>query len=934
MGSSPYRILAIALFACLMPLQAYAHATPQTYAPEPSSVLERAPSDIRITFSERIDVSASSLVVRTPEGKVVNESVRTRTDDPYTVWVPLQDEGNGAYQVTWSVVSKDDGHFTKGAYAFAVGKGVAVPAASATSEVVQITTLPEVLGMTVELFGHGLLWATVLLFLLFVRPLLRTGAYTNETPLIRRGYLLFFALGIVLAFVGGVFQLVVKTQDLAGLQSIGFIDALMRYVQTAAGSATVVRIGAVVGMGIVCFFGHKRITESERTTSYEWITLLLLVCFAFFRAKISHATANPFFPEFSILVNFFHLIEKDIWAGILGILAITALIPRLRSFLFALIDKAFVALAITFAGVSVTATYIIWLHLKSFDNVLTTQWGSAFIQLLFAAVLLVGVRFYHLVSRRFRPELFSRFLPVTLAAEFGFALLVVYASSAIIITSPPLPNPHSFSFTAQDQGASITMARSPYEDGMVLVRVLAGSAPLVSVQPADADEATALRLEKRFDGGYVFSETFLTGTYPLTVRVTAPQKNGYDAHATFSLTKKDLAPPANTALRPFDTFTLTMLVVGLLALFLAYGAYRLARLPTEGVAHRQGVYTFAFSFIAFLVSLMGGGVVLASLSTAPLLHPYKALCEGDGNMWHMMLPSKAGVPVSATAREGCMWGMGNTMYMFPDEREYAYYRSLPHAEVTFTKPERIVAGVPVPLTFTLTEPDGTPALLFVDMEKLLHIVIVSEDQSVFAHIHADDLKPLTSEEIAKSTFTRTYAFPKGGKYLISVDYAHGVTPETKQFLVTVEGGAPQSSSVTSYPSPATFGGYSVSLNPGLPTAGKVATMRYTILKDGVPVTDILPYLSAVMHISVVKNDLSAFIHTHGEVHPPGVPLPPVIVKNGQVVHSMSSMVMKDRYSSPVDAHLIFPSGGLYTVWGEFKVGTTVIPTAFTVQVEE
>jgi hypothetical protein len=88
-----------------------------------------------------------------------------------------------------------------------------------------------------------------------------------------------------------------------------------------------------------------------------------------------------------------------------------------------------------------------------------------------------------------------------------------------------------------------------------------------------------------------------------------------------------------------------------------------------------------------------------------------------------------------------------------------------------------------------------------------------------------------------------------------------------------------------------------------------------------------------MHIAIVKNDFSQFVHTHGEVHPPSTPIPPVIVRNGKIVHSMAAMATPPVFALPVDAHTIFPEPGLYTMWGQFKVGETVVPTAFTVRVE-
>lgn len=314
---------------------------------------------------------------------------------------------------------------------------------------------------------------------------------------------------------------------------------------------------------------------------------------------------------------------------------------------------------------------------------------------------------------------------------------------------------------------------------------------------------------------------------------------------------------------------------------------------------------------------------------------FAAECAGDGNEWGMMQPSVAGMPFSQESTEGCMWGMGNYMYMFPDQHEYDHYKDLGQAEVALaTAPSALVAGVPTVLTVSLKNQDGTPATLFIDMDKVLHVIIVSKDETVFAHIHPDDIHPLTQQEIDTSTFTLDYTFPKSGDYLVAVDYAHGVSLESEQFPVHVSGGPPQSGTVTEYPTTGTFDGYDVTLKYPLPIAGQIETIVYNVTKDGKPVT-FVPWLEAAMHVSIVKNDFSWYLHVHGEVHPPGQPLPPLIVKNGQVLHSMAMMTTPAQFSLPIEAHLIFPSPGLYTVWGQFKTKSgDLVATAFTVQVEQ
>lgn len=924
----------VTITALLIPFMASAHATPVAMSPPSSEILDAVPAEVVIHFSERVDASASEIVIKSPS-MTMHGPTQASPSDARVLRAPVMDGGDGTYLVSWSVVSADDGHFTKGAYAFAVGKGAGIATTTASTEIIQVATTPEALAMTVELFGNGMLWATLLLFAFAVRPLFATRQFATEERTIKRGYSWLLVSGAMFAFCGAALQILVKTADLAMLREISFAGALPLYISTAAGFATLVRMFVVAAVCGIFFIGRKSILQAVRITAYEICMLLAMCVFAYFRAKISHATANPFYPDFSIAVNFLHLIEKDIWAGVMLILVLITSFKKLRAFLVAFVPRAFRILAIDFAAVSVTATYIVWLHLKSFDNLFTTKWGGAFLALFAAAVCLVSLRIYHTVARIWIPQRFAAKLPVTFAVEFAFALLVVYYSSFVIITSPPLSEPPAPVYSAHDQGISIVLAHDPYEDGMMLLTASGDGTktPVVTVEDTQGTIGTvSVELSKRFDGGYVFPQSLLSGQGPLSVAITVPQTNAYDTHAIFLLPTRAYDVPLGWELhRPFDSFAISMILFATAALIVAFALFHFS--ASSSVFAFTTMHTPGLSALAaFLVTMYIGANAIFLFSTSSLANPFKAECEADGNMWHLMLPTKAGVPTSETPREGCMWGMGKYVYMFADQREYDYYTSLPHADVVLDHTS-FVAGTPSKFSVSLKEQDGSPAKLFVDMEKFVHVVVVSRDQTVFAHIHPDDVRPLTAQEIENSTFTLNYTFPKSGEYMISVDYAHGLVLEAKQFVVHVKGVPSQENTAEQYNLSGNFAGYDVTLDHDQLFAGSVSTIRYRITKDGEPVQDIVPYLSAAMHISVVKNDLSAFIHTHGEIHAPGQQLPPIIVKDGKVLHSMASMMTPDHFGSPIEAHLIFSSSGSYTIWGEFKVGDQVIPTSVTVQVE-
>ena len=922
---------------CAVPLSVSAHAMPVSYLPASGGVTSALPEVLTITFSEQLDIEASSLHVKGPSGTELAEGKPVLAPgDHKTMQVPVRTDGNGTYVVSWSVVSADDGHFTKGSYAFGVGEGTVVAQTSATSEVVKIATVPEALAMTVELGGNGIIWAVLLLLAFVVRPVLARSPYARA---LTRTMSYFLGAGIAAAFIGQALQLFLKSKELASLQGVALIPAFMSYLQTAAGEATIGRILAIGVVLVLALLGRRAIASAQRVTLYEWGMIASMLVFAFLRAKISHATANPFHPHFSVFMNMIHLVEKDLLFGLPLFLVVLVLIPRMRSLVDELMPRVFTMLVVDLALVSATASYIVWLHLKTFDNLFTTEWGSAFLVLLIYAVLFVGVHTYHVLARVYASRFFARFFVATLAIELACAMLVIYASSVVIITSPPLPLAHGKVFVAHDQGVTITLAREGTEDTAIHLTVAGAPhspVPFLTVTDTGAGVSPiAIPLRTRFDGGYAFPAVLMGGAGPYTVSITAPQKDGFDAHATFTVTAQDLLLASDPGKhRAFDFFTVTMLLIAAAALIYMYVLYRYARCPV--VLPGTPVRSVPTYFIVVPIFLLAGyaGVGLTSmLQTHGLLNPFKAQCEYDGNMWHAMLPTRAGIPVAQVPQEGCMWGMGDYPYLITDKREYDYLSTLGAVTVGLTPTKQIVAGTPVTFTATLTNDQGDPALLYVDMEKLLHMVIVSKDQQVFAHIHPDDLAPITEVQKETSTYQFRYTFPKAGKYLIALDYAHGIALGSKQFVIDVGGDSSESVSQVTYPSRGTFGGYDVSLSYGIPVPGEATTLVYEFSKDGKPVTTLTPYLSAAMHIAVVKNDFTSFVHTHGEIHPPGTPYPPIRIKNGQVVHSMASMYTPPQFGPRVEAHLVFPTSGRYTVWGQFKVDGQVIPTAFTVDVD-
>src|SRR5207245_11400107 len=98
-----------------------AHANYVRSNPASDARLVKAPTEVRVEFSEQPDPKGSELAVLDVAGKRVDKNDLAPSGDPNGLRVSLQPIGEGGYLVSWTASSAVDGHTTKGAFAFAVG---------------------------------------------------------------------------------------------------------------------------------------------------------------------------------------------------------------------------------------------------------------------------------------------------------------------------------------------------------------------------------------------------------------------------------------------------------------------------------------------------------------------------------------------------------------------------------------------------------------------------------------------------------------------------------------------------------------------------------------------------------------------------------------------------------------------------------------------
>jgi methionine-rich copper-binding protein CopC len=105
---------------------AYGHATPVSYSPPTNAVIsmqqqQSLPDKVIILFSERPEPKVSYIHVTNSENKRVDNNdfkITGQNDREATITLDKSKLSDGVYSVSWLVLSRDDGHITKGSYVF------------------------------------------------------------------------------------------------------------------------------------------------------------------------------------------------------------------------------------------------------------------------------------------------------------------------------------------------------------------------------------------------------------------------------------------------------------------------------------------------------------------------------------------------------------------------------------------------------------------------------------------------------------------------------------------------------------------------------------------------------------------------------------------------------------------------------------------------
>jgi copper transport protein len=444
LGTMARRVALLATLAAVLSFlfasPALAHAELVGMTPANGAQLIRPPTEVRMTFTESINLVDNG--IRLVDHVGANVPTPQPTVSGRTVTWPMPPNlPEGPYIITWRVVSAD-GHPVSGASSFGVGTAAAGPgsvtgtgtAETSIDSVARGSTAPWPV-VAIRLTGYlaFALVAGVTAFVLFCSP---DSSKSKALQLLVRG-------GLLLGAFTAAAAILVQGPYTAGVSMSRALDSglIQQTLGTPFSTAMIWRLGLYGVLAVLVWRLPRIFTELA-----IWLLPACLVGTAVTLAASGHAAA---YGVLGLLVDTVHALTAGLWVG--GLIAIAALgravEPRgLHKF-------STVAMASVLTLIA-TGTLNALRHLSAVDQLWQTRYGFT---LLIKLALVAGTIAVAAVSRR---RLQQYRIPVrSVRGEVALTVAVLIVTALLSMTAPPTQaNPNQANLqtanTGQDAGAA------------------------------------------------------------------------------------------------------------------------------------------------------------------------------------------------------------------------------------------------------------------------------------------------------------------------------------------------------------------------------------------------------------------------------------------------------------------------------------------------
>jgi copper transport protein len=395
---------------------ASAHAALVRTSPVQGSIVQDAPSEITITFTEHVNLVRDKVVVIGPDGKRVDRGDPTTTGDD--VRIPVRtDVARGTYLVSYRVISADS-HPVGAGFTYSFGAPSNRPPNPTDATGGRTDRVVAILMSGAHYLGYAGL-------VLLAGPVLVLTALWSRRDPTRLAYLVLGAVGLA-TLVELFFQ--APYENGGSLFSASFGD-LKDVVTSGYGSLHLVRLAVIVAA-----IPLLRLLLGDRGGRPVRVALALLGVVGVATWPLAGHPASTSAPVLTVVADTAHLVSVAIWLGGLAMLLGFVLRRANDKELDAILPvwSNWAALAVTVLVLAGAAQAII--NVATLTALLHTTYGV----LLSLKVLLLGaVLAVAYVSRRIvrRGTGRSR-LRWTVLVEVAGAVLILGLTSALVQTAP------------------------------------------------------------------------------------------------------------------------------------------------------------------------------------------------------------------------------------------------------------------------------------------------------------------------------------------------------------------------------------------------------------------------------------------------------------------------------------------------------------------
>ncbi len=439
-------ILLLLIMVTAVPMT-HAHAVPEFSNPAPNAVLDESPTQLSIQFNEPVVPTFSQIRLLTQAGEEVPVGTLTAVDaDNRTVAVDVPLLPQGAYLVSWQVLSAVDGHTTSGTYSF--GVGVAAMAVSNEASLSAQLSVMDALARWLTLTAVALLMGLFAFRLLVWNPLWRkvereAAEVALDIRLARLGKRIgMVALALLALALALIFIYQNQRFDLISGDHFGV------WLSTRYGQMWLYRfLLAAALFFLLLLFMDVADDGQSGLSGWPWLAGFILTGgLALSVAMVSHSAALPQNSTQAILVDFVHVLAATMWVGGLLFLALALWLARSlaaedRTWLYLSLILNFSGLAALAVGLlAVSGVYLAWQHVGSWTRLVGTAYGlTLLLKLAFAAItiLTAGVNLLYIKPRLNRayehPEAPQsdtavRRSRIVVTVELAVALLILFVT--------------------------------------------------------------------------------------------------------------------------------------------------------------------------------------------------------------------------------------------------------------------------------------------------------------------------------------------------------------------------------------------------------------------------------------------------------------------------------------------------------------------------